>query len=286
MSTLGQHYIKPVDVGVREMSALTELKKRFLELLDRDEEFRLAVAAKIGLLEILSELKRLREDFNKLYQKSLEHDKRFEAIERKLLEHDKRFEEINKRFEVIERKLLEHDKRFEEINKRFEAIERKLLEHDKRLEAIEKRLEEHDRKFNEILEEIKKIWETLAEHNRRLSNVEDVLGALAESTYAKFTLDSIMYECAHVGDRVVSWQRNARVDNEDIDLLVITEKRVYVVEVKVRPKHSDVGKLLAKAEIVKSRFLDKEVVPILTGTRIGSEVLSYALGKGVRVYSW
>ncbi len=65
-----------------------EEKERFLRTLEVDEEFRLVVAAKLGLLEILNELKRLREDFNKLYQKSLE--------------HDKRFEEMNRRFEAIE----------------------------------------------------------------------------------------------------------------------------------------------------------------------------------------
>jgi len=47
------------------------LKKEFLKLLDSDEEFRLAVAGKVGLLEILVELRRLREDFNRLYAKGL-----------------------------------------------------------------------------------------------------------------------------------------------------------------------------------------------------------------------
>jgi hypothetical protein len=39
------------------------LKWEFLELLKSDEEFRLAVAGLLGLDTILSELKRLREDF-------------------------------------------------------------------------------------------------------------------------------------------------------------------------------------------------------------------------------
>ena len=297
------------------------VKKEFLKLLEVDEEFRLAVAAKLGLLEILTEIRRLREDFDKLYRKSLEHDKRFEAIERKLLEHDKRFEVIekkllehdkhfeaierkllehdkrfevierkllehDKRFEAIEKKLLEHDKRFEEFNKRFEAIERKLLEHDRRFEAIERRLEEHDRKFNQILEEIKKIWEAIAELNRRLSRVEDAVGALAESTYAKFTLDALVSECGVSNERIISWHRNIEVDGEEINLLLVTERRVFVVEVKVRPRHADVGALLSKAEIVSRRYPDKKVVAVLTGTRIGMEVASYAVGKGVRVLSW
>ncbi len=218
-----------------------ELKSIMLKLLEEDEEFRLVVAAKLGIIEILNELKRLREDFNRYVEES---NKRFEAIE--------------KRFEVIE----------------------------KRFEAIEKRLEEHDRKFNAILEEIKNIWKVLTEHNRRLSNVEDMVGVLAESTYAKFTLDMIMHECSVSGDKVVSWQRNARIDGEDIDLLVVTEKKVFIIEVKVRPRHSDVGKLIAKADIARNRFRDKQVIPILTGARIGREVMSYALDKGVHVYSW
>ncbi len=54
------------------------------------------MAGLIGLRDVLEELRSLREQFNKLYEKSLEHDKRFEVIERKLLEHDERFRELRK----------------------------------------------------------------------------------------------------------------------------------------------------------------------------------------------
>ncbi len=89
-----------------------ELRRRLLRLLLEDGEFRLAVAGAIGLGEVLEELRWLR-------RKSLEHDKRFEAIERKLLEHDKRLE-------AIEKKLLEYDKRFDEMNRRLSRIEMEL----------------------------------------------------------------------------------------------------------------------------------------------------------------
>ncbi|WP_052296953.1 nuclease-related domain-containing protein [Pyrolobus fumarii] len=95
-----------------------------------------------------------------------------------------------------------------------------------------------------------------------------------------------MQEVAASGDRLLSWERNARIDTEDIDLLIVTEKRVYVVEVKVQPKHADVGALLAKAEIVARRNPGREVIPVLTGARIGREIVQYALSKGVRVYAW
>ncbi|AAL63783.1 MAG: hypothetical protein QW680_13985 [Pyrobaculum sp.] len=48
---------------------------------------------------------------------------------------------------------------------------------------------------------------------------------------------------------------------------------------------TDVGALLAKAEVVKSA-LQKEAVPVLTGAWIGDDVEKYARGKGVLVYSY
>jgi hypothetical protein len=267
-------------------SSLEELKSKILELLKKDEEFRYAVAGLIGLDRILDELKKLREDFNKLYEKSLEHDKRFEeinrrfeAIEGKLLEHDKRFE-------AIEKKLLEHDKRFESIekkllehDKRLEAIERKLLEHDKRFEAIEKKLLEHDKKFEELSRRLDRV-------ERRLNRVELELGALNEAFFSRSLWEDLREEIKASGEKVVMRKRNARIDDEDIDLLIVTDKKVYVVEVKIKPKHGDVGRLLAKADLVRKHYRDKKVVTILTGTMIDSEVEEYAREKGVRVYSY
>ncbi len=242
-----------------------KIREIVLELIKTDEEFRLTIAGAIGLQNILEELRRIHEDIRRLWLKSLEHDKRFEeinkrfeAIERKLLEHDKRFEEINKRFEAIERKLLEHDKRFEEINKRFEAIEKKLLEHDK--------------KFDEL--------------NRRVSRIELELGALAESFYSRALLEDIREEARARGEKILSWKRNARVDESDIDLLIESDRSIYVVEVKVKPKHEDVGVLLAKADVVKEKYPDKNVVAILAGAMIGREVEEYARRKNILVYAY
>ena len=261
------------------VSLSEEEKRRFLRALEEDEEFRLAVAGLIGLREILEELRLLR-------RKSLEHDKRFEALERKLLEHDKRFE-------VLERKLLEHDKRFEAIerkllehDRRFEAIERKLLEHDRRLEAIERKLLEHDEKFREVVEEIRQIWRELREVNRRLSSLELAVGALTESSYSRFVWEELREEIVGRGERLLQRRRNARLDGEDVDLLIVTDKTVYVVEVKVKPKHSDVAALLAKAELAAKRYPGKRVVPVLAGAMIGAEVEDYAREKGVKVYSY
>ena len=282
-----------------------ELKRRLLRLLEEDEEFRLAVAGLVGLREILEELRWLRRKslehdkrLEAIERKLLEHDKRFEAIERKLLEHDKRFEAIekkllehDKRFEAIEKKLLEHDKRFEAIerkllehDKRFEVLERKLLEHDKRLESIEKKLAEHDEKLERIEQRLVEHEAKLNEMNRRLSNVEMIMGALAESFYARMVWEDLREEIRAAGEELQQRLRNARLDGEDIDLLVVTDKSIYVVEVKVKPKIADVGALLAKTEVAARHYPGKRAVPVLAGAMIGSEVAAYATEKGVRVY--
>ncbi len=165
----------------------TDLKREFLELLEKDKEFRYAVAGLLGYREILEELKRLREDFNKLYQKSLEHDKRFEAIEQEL------------------KKLRENLNRYiEESSRRFEAIEQKLLEHDKR--------------FEELRIEIRDLRLAVNENRKRLSRLELAVGALTESFYAKLILDKIASIARSEGDEVIRWERSARIDEEDIDL--------------------------------------------------------------------
>ena len=217
--------------------SIVELKKRILELLKTDEEFRYAVAGLIGLKDVLDELRKLREDIGKLYEKSLEHDKRFEVIGKKLLEHDKRFEEMNKRFEAIERKLLEHDRRFDNII-------------------------------------------------NRLNRIELELEALNESFYCKALWDDLREEIQGKGEKLVMRKRNAKVDEEDIDLLVVTNRSVYVIEVKVEPKHEDVGRIIAKADVVRKHYEDKIIVPILAGTMIGREVEEYAQEKGVKVYNY
>jgi len=260
-------------------SGIAELKSRILELLKRDEEFRYAVAGLIGLDRVLNELRMLREDFNKLYEKSLEHDKRFEAIERKLLEH-------GKRLEAIERKLLEHDKRFEAIerkllehDKRFEAIERKLMEHDERFKAIERKLVEHDERFEELSR-------SMGNLEKRVSRVELEVGALNEAFYCRTLWEDLKEEIQGSGEKILLKRRNARVDGEEVDLLVVTDRRVYIVEAETKPRHRDVRRLLAKAEAARRLYEGKEVVPVLVGSMIGREVEEYALEKGVRVYQY
>ena len=98
---------------------VVELKKRIIELLREDEEFRLAVVGLLGLDAILLELKRLREDFNRFV----------ELEEKRWGENRLRWEELNKRWE-------ENSRRWEEARKRFEAIEAELARLSKAVAEI------------------------------------------------------------------------------------------------------------------------------------------------------
>jgi hypothetical protein len=107
---------------------VVELKRKVIELLKEDEEFRLAVAGLLKLDAILLELKKLREDFNRLVE----------------LE-EKRWEENNKRWE-------ENNKRWEEARKRFEAIEVELARLSKAVAEVEVVLGSIGRRWGRDLE--------------------------------------------------------------------------------------------------------------------------------------
>ena len=124
-----------------------------------------------------------------------------------------------------------------------------------------------------------KRWE---EANKRFSRLDEMLGAVAESRHSRYVWEDLRGD--KDGGAVVRRVRNAKVVNVDVGLLVETDRRVYVVEVKVKPEIEDVGALLAKSEVVRGA-LGREAVPILTATWIGDDVEKYARGKRVLIYS-
>ena len=175
------------------MALTPEEKRRFLKALEEDEEFKMAVAGTIGLGEILEELKRLREDFEKWTKMEKE--------------------------------------RWEAANKRF-------------------------------------------------ARIEPSLGAIAEAQFSRYVWEELREEIKGRGEAVLRRERN--VDLDGVDLRVETDRHVYVVEVKTRPKIADVGALLAKCDVAQQK-LGKPAIPVLTGVIIGREVETYARGKGVRI---
>uniref|UniRef100_A0A7C4JK71 DUF3782 domain-containing protein n=1 Tax=Ignisphaera aggregans TaxID=334771 RepID=A0A7C4JK71_9CREN len=266
------------------------LKKNFLRLLKEDEEFRYAVAGLIGLDEILKkldkheeELKKFREDFLVFVK---EQEKKWEENRRLWEENFRRWEENNKRWEENNRRWEENAKRWEEAYKRFEAI-------DKRLEVIEARLEHHSKVLEEHAAILKEHTKILMEHSnvikelvKRVSRLELAVGALTEASFARYVYDDLYVEASSKGEKILRRVRNYRFNETDIDLFIETDKSIYIVEVKVKPRHEDVGLLIAKVDLVKAKYPGKNVVGILATTMIGREVEEYAIEKGIQVYKY
>jgi len=70
----------------------------------------------------------------KIIQKLLEHDKRFDAHDKRFDNHDRRFDEHDKRFDA-------HDRRFDAHDKRFDNHDRRFDEHDKRFDLIDQKID-------------------------------------------------------------------------------------------------------------------------------------------------
>ena len=169
-----------------------------------------------------------------------------------------------------------------EIRSRLNDVERDLSDLRARLGSVEERvsglakdLEGVEAIVRENREMLGKVWERLNQH-------EISLGALTEAMLARIVREELAAE-GYVVRRVI---RNYRIDNEDVDVLAYTEKDseevLVAVEIKIKPRHSDVGSLIAKKELIEAKKGVK-VIPVLAGVWIGSEVESYAKRKGVMV---
>ncbi|MEM0348857.1 MAG: hypothetical protein QXD24_01560 [Candidatus Caldarchaeum sp.] len=77
---------------------VTDLKRELLRLLEEDEEFRYAVAGRIGILEILKRLDRLEEGQNKLWESS---EKIWTEVKKLREEREKLWESQNKLWEEV-----------------------------------------------------------------------------------------------------------------------------------------------------------------------------------------
>ncbi len=244
----------------RMASLSVDEKKRFLRALEEDEEFRYAVAGKLGLLEVLKRLDRIEEELRKLWIKSLEHDKRFEAIEKKLLEHDKRFEEINKRFEAIEKKLLEHDKRFE---------------------AIEKKLLDHDEKFKQIHKEILTLRAQVGGFTSRAGRgIERLILEVYRDVLKQKGIQAEKVEKISIKDVDGRWLRKgARIELD----IYIHNQDVWFIEVKSLVEPDDVEWFQTRCEIMEKVLGRKPTRKLIIAIDIFKEALERARELGIDV---
>ncbi len=106
--------------------------------------------------------------------------------------------------------------------------------------------------LGEILEELKRLREDFGKWikmekkrreaaDKRFACIETTLGAIAEAQFSRYVWEELREEIKGRREAVLRRERNVELDGVDIVLLVETDKHVYVVEVKTRPKIADVG---------------------------------------------
>ncbi|MEM0352347.1 MAG: hypothetical protein QW459_05150 [Sulfolobales archaeon] len=249
-----------------------EEKLRLLRALEEDAEFRYAVAGAIGVLELLRRLDTIEKNVERLISVVQEHSRRLEELTRTVEEHSKRLEELT-------RVVGELSKRLEELTRIVEVHSKTIQEHSRRLEELTRTVKEHSIRLEELTTVVTRLVE-------RASALEQVTGALTEASVARYVFEDIAREASSRGERVLRRVRNARLNEVDIDLLVESDRRVYVVEVKVRPKHRDVDSILGKLDVVRKHYPEKEVAGVLAGVWIGREVEEYAREKGIVTYAY
>ncbi len=250
--------------------SLVSLKKRILKLLEEDEEFRLVVAAKVGLLKILEKLEQHDRKFNEILERLERHE---EEVKKIWSEIRRIWEEIHK----IWIKLEEHDRKFNEILERLDRHEKILLRHEEEIHRIWKeihkvweKLEQHDRKFNEILERLERHEQILLrherileKHTRALGSLGEDVGLLVEAFLSQRVEDSIRERIRDEGDKLLTVRYRFMVNRDyEVDMYVETEKKIYVIEIKSRPSVRDVDKLVRIRRYL-SRKEVKEVIALL-----------------------
>jgi len=245
---------------------IADIKKEFLRLLEEDEEFRYAVAAKIGLLEILQKLEEHDRKFNEILAELREHRKILEQHSKRLEEHDRKFNEIIERLDRHEmeikriwEKLEEHDRKFNEILAELREHRKKLEEHDRRFDEIIERLDRHER----ILE---KHTEILRRHSQMLGALGNDIGALTEATLSMFVRNDIVDELKLKGAEIVEIERMYKVNDYEVDLYIETIDEIIVVEVKTRPSIGDVERLCRIRDYLLEKK-GKRIRPILVSLR-------------------
>lgn len=114
------------------MAQLTaEEKKRLLDALEKDREFRYAVMGLLGFRELLERFSKLEERQQKLEERFARLEERQQKLEERQQALEKRFIKIEERFAVLEEKYIKLEERLARVERDLAHV-RKTVEHTRR----------------------------------------------------------------------------------------------------------------------------------------------------------
>jgi hypothetical protein len=215
-----------------------KLKKEFIELLEKDREFRYTVAGYLGLSEILKRLDRLEEGQNKLW----ENQNRLWEGQAKLWEEVRSLREG-------QNKLWEEVKSLREGQNRLWEGQAKLWEEVKSLREGQ----------NRLWDEVRRMRRYMVSGFRDLKSSLGVAFEDHAASFLELTLEEMGYAGAKVEKKIFVH------DGEVVEINLFCEKPLVVGEATVsvkdaREAEAEVEKLLKRVKVVEEKYGKPEMI--------------------------
>jgi chromosome segregation ATPase len=273
---------------------MDKLKEEFLKLLDRDLEFRYAVAGYLGLSEILKRLDRLEEGQNKLWENQnrlWEEVKSLREGQNKLWENQNKFwENQNRLWEEIKALREGQNKLWENQNKLWEEI--------KALREGQNRLWENQNKLWEELKSLRegqnKLWENqnkLWEEVRGLKVTQARLAATIDRLTITIEEESLDVVGRRLKDELGLDIKLGRifVDDKEINIYGSSDDICVIGEATVRLGRRLVEELEEKIKFlreVKPELIKPKIIKVIYTDYATPEAIDLAKEYGIWILNW
>jgi len=244
------------------------VKKTFIELLEKDVEFRYAVAGYLGISEVLrsieklwEEVRGLREEIRKLWENQ---NKLWEEIKALREGQNKLWESVNKLWEEVKSLREGQSKLWEEV--------RSLREGQNRLWEEVRSLRENQNKLWEevraLREETRKLWEN---QNRLWEEVRALRGDFnklyADVRGLKVLVERLTLSVEDEGRYVIEWRLEKElgvsislsrffINDVEVNIFGVSKDLLVIGEATVRLGTSLIDELERKVDLVISRRSD------------------------------
>ncbi|MEM1965876.1 MAG: hypothetical protein QXH12_07155 [Candidatus Caldarchaeum sp.] len=264
-----------------------DLKRELLRLLDEDEEFRYAVAGRIGILEILKRLDRLEEGQNKLWESN---NRLWEEVRSLREGQEKLWESQNKLWEG-QNKLWEEVRSLREGQEKLWEGQEKLWEEVRSLRESQNKLWEGQEKLWEEVRSLRegqnRLWEEVRDMRVTLNRVAVTLDRLTISVEEE-ALSFIRHRLKTDMGIDVKLER-VFIDSREINIYGCSEDVCVVGEAAVRLGARLVDELLNKVAMLKTirpDLLRPRLIKVIYADYVTPEALDHARENGVWVLKW
>jgi SMC interacting uncharacterized protein involved in chromosome segregation len=280
---------------------MQELKEKFLELLDKDKEFRYAVAGYLGIAEILRRLDYLEETQRKI----LEEIKALRENQEKLWENQNRMLENQHKLWENQSKMWDEIKGIrEDQNKIWEEI--KAIREDQRRMWEEIRVLREDQ--NKMWEEIKKLWEEVreirlemrimrAEQERMMVTIEKLS---KEQEQMRITLERLTLSVEEEARDVIRYRLKNElgieisldrifIDDKEVNIYGVSDEVCVIGEATVRLGTGlveELERLIDKIRKEKPELLRPKLIKVIYADYSVPKAIELASNYNIWVLNW